>query len=83
MAERKTQAKANTFSNIRKKCDVMFNSSLLYEMNALRTFAETALKKIGPDRYTTKHSKDCFDCSPFLNRSIFHRYLLIPFSESS
>lgn len=32
-----------------EECDVMFNSSLLYEMNALRTFAETALKKIGPD----------------------------------
>ncbi|MHC1718699.1 MAG: uridine kinase [Acidaminococcaceae bacterium] len=32
-----------------EECDVMFNSSLLYEMNALRTFAENALKKIPPD----------------------------------
>ena len=29
-----------------EECDVMFNSSLLYEMNALRTFAESALKKV-------------------------------------
>lgn len=27
----------------------MFNSSLLYEMNALRPFAEAALKQIGDD----------------------------------
>lgn len=32
-----------------EECDVMFNSSLLYEMNALRTFAECALKKVQPD----------------------------------
>lgn len=32
-----------------EECDVMFNSSLLYEMNALRTFAECALKKIKPE----------------------------------
>lgn len=32
-----------------EECDVMFNSSLLYEMNALRTFAESALKKVQPD----------------------------------
>ena len=31
-----------------EECDVMFNSSLLYEMNALRTFAESALKMIQP-----------------------------------
>ena len=29
-----------------EECDVIFNSSLLYEMNALRTFAESALKKV-------------------------------------
>ena len=32
-----------------EECDVIFNSSLLYEMNALRTFAESALKKVQPD----------------------------------
>ena len=32
-----------------EECDVMFNSSLLYEMNALRTFAENALKKVPSD----------------------------------
>ncbi len=31
-----------------EECDVMFNSSLLYEMNALRTFAESALKMVQP-----------------------------------
>ena len=31
-----------------EECDVMFNSSLLYEMNALRSFAESALKMIQP-----------------------------------
>ncbi|SCP95553.1 uridine kinase family protein [Anaerobium acetethylicum] len=32
-----------------EEADVMFNSSLLYEMNALRPFAEAALKQIGDD----------------------------------
>jgi uridine kinase len=29
-----------------EESDVMFNSSLLYELNAMRTFAETSLNKI-------------------------------------
>lgn len=39
-----------------EECDVMFNSSLLYEMNALRTFAETALQQVQTDspHYKTK-----------------------------
>lgn len=32
-----------------EEADVMFNSSMLYEMNALRPFAETALQKIPAD----------------------------------
>jgi len=32
-----------------EECDVMFNSSLLYELNALRPFAEAALAKVQPD----------------------------------
>lgn len=36
----------NYIFKYREDADVMFNSSLLYEMNALRPFAETALKKI-------------------------------------
>lgn len=37
-------------------CDVLFNSSLLYEMNALRPFAEASLKKIpeGSAYYDTR-----------------------------
>ncbi len=39
-----------------EECDVMFNSSLLYEMNALRTFAESAFQKVQPNslHYETK-----------------------------
>lgn len=39
----------NNVFKYQEECDVMFNSSLLYEMNALRPFAEASLKKIGDD----------------------------------
>ncbi len=39
-----------------EECDVMFNSSLLYEMNALRPFAEASLQKISENspHYATR-----------------------------
>ena len=39
---------ANIFP-YQEECDVMFNSSLMYEMNALRYFAEKAFAKIPPN----------------------------------
>ena len=57
----------NQWANVRKgeyknvfryqeEADVMFNSSLLYEMNVLRTFAEASLNKVTEDspHYATK-----------------------------
>jgi uridine kinase len=42
--------------NFQEESDVMFNSSMLYEMNALRPFAEASLNKIPDDSpfYDTK-----------------------------
>lgn len=39
-----------------EECDVMFNSSLLYELNVLRPFAEASLQKVSEDspHYATK-----------------------------
>ncbi|OPX87822.1 MAG: hypothetical protein A4E52_01329 [Pelotomaculum sp. PtaB.Bin013] len=39
-----------------EECDVMFNSSLLYELNVLRSFAEASLQKVNEDspHYATK-----------------------------
>ena len=39
-----------------EECDVMFNSSLLYEMNALRPFAESSLQKV-PETSPHFHTK--------------------------
>jgi len=39
----------NNIYKYQEDCDVLFNSSLLYEMNALRPFAEASLKKIHED----------------------------------
>ncbi|OPX92322.1 MAG: Uridine kinase [Pelotomaculum sp. PtaB.Bin117] len=57
----------NQWDNVRKgeiksvfkyqeECDVMFNSSLLYELNVLRPFAEASLEKVSKDspHYATK-----------------------------
>ena len=58
--ERWDSVRRGEYKNIFKfyeEADVMFNSSLVYEMNALRTFAESALHKIRPDspHYPTKN----------------------------
>lgn len=46
----------NNVFKFHEEADVMFNSSLLYEMNALRPFAEACLQKIREDspHYATK-----------------------------
>ncbi|OPX84242.1 MAG: Uridine kinase [Pelotomaculum sp. PtaB.Bin104] len=44
---RKSESKS-VFKN-QEECDVMFNSSLLYELNALRPFAEASLDKVPDD----------------------------------
>ena len=58
--ERWDSVRRGEYKNIFKfyeEADVMFNSSMVYEMNALRTFAESALHKIRPDspHYPTKN----------------------------
>jgi uridine kinase len=57
--DRWDRVRRGEYSNIFKyqeDCDVLFNSSLLYEMNALRPFAEVSLKKIheGSAYYDTR-----------------------------
>lgn len=39
----------NNIFKFQEEADVMFNSSLIYELNALRTFAEASLNKIGDE----------------------------------
>ena len=39
----------NNIFKFQEEADVMFNSSLIYELNALRPFAEESLKKIKAD----------------------------------
>ena len=42
------RGEGNHIFKYQEECDVMFNSSLLYEMNALRPFAEATLARMDP-----------------------------------
>ncbi len=61
--------------NFQEEADVMFNSSLLYEMNALRPFAEKTLEKVDKNGVHKETLERLLNFVAFLNRFLPTKFL--------